>query len=87
MSRVIDVPEVLDHRGFEELVASLPAAEDAAGARILFNAKHVRWVSPYGLIGLLAVGQVARERTGLSPRIEAPETREVRTYLDRMDFW
>lgn len=87
MSRVIDVPEVLDHRGFEELVRSISAAEDAAGARILFNAKHVRWVSPYGLIGLLAVGQVARERTGLSPRIEAPETREVRTYLDRMDFW
>ena len=87
MSRVIDVPEVLDHRGFEELVAALPDASEAAGARILFNAKHVRWVSPYGLIGLLAVGQVARERTGLSARIEAPEIREVRTYLDRMDFW
>ncbi len=87
MSRVIDVPEVLDHRGFEELVAALPDASEAAGGRILFNAKHVRWVSPYGLIGLLAVGQVARERTGLSARIEAPEIREVRTYLDRMDFW
>ncbi|MBK5098818.1 MAG: hypothetical protein JJE01_13615, partial [Gemmatimonadetes bacterium] len=72
MSRVIDVPEVLDHRGFEELVAALPGASEAAGARILFNAKHVRWVSPYGLIGLLAVGRVARERTGLSARIEAP---------------
>ena len=87
MSRVIDVPEVLDRRGFEELVAALPAADEAAGARILFNAKHVRWVSPYGLIGLLAVGHVARDRTGLSPRMEAPDNREVRTYLDRMDFW
>ena len=87
MSRVIDVPEVLDRRGFEELVAALPAADEAAGARILFNAKHVRWVSPYGLIGLLAVGHVARDRTGLSPRIEAPDNRDVRTYLDRMDFW
>ncbi len=87
MSRVITVPERLDHRGFEELVATLPGPGEADGARILFNAKHVRWVSPYGLTGLLAVAHVTRDRTGLSPRIEAPDNRDVRTYLDRMDFW
>ncbi|MFO7586617.1 MAG: hypothetical protein R6X22_00950 [Gemmatimonadota bacterium] len=87
MSRVIELPEVLDHRGFEELVASLAVVTDEGVFRILFNAKHVRWVSPYGLIGLLAAGRVARERTGLAPRIEAPDNREVRSYWERMDFW
>lgn len=87
MSRVIEVPEVLDHKGFEELVATLASVPDEPGSRLLFNAKHVRWVSPYGIIGLLAAGQVSRDRTGLSPRIEAPDNREVRSYLERMDFW
>ncbi len=87
MSHVIEVPEVLDHRGFEELVTALAELGPERETRQLFNAKHVRWVSPYGLIGLLAVGRVAQERTGLSPRIEAPDSREVRSYLERMEFW
>jgi anti-sigma regulatory factor (Ser/Thr protein kinase) len=87
MSRVIEVPEVLDHRGFEELVRALNEAIRDGAARVLFNAKHVRWTSPYGLIGLLAVGRVAQERTGRAPSIEAPDNREVRSYWERMDFW
>jgi hypothetical protein len=87
VSRVIEVPEVLDHVGFEALVATLAELPDEQGLRLLFNAKHVRWVSPYGIIGLLAAAQVSRQRTGLSPRIEAPDSREVRSYLERMDFW
>jgi anti-sigma regulatory factor (Ser/Thr protein kinase) len=87
MSRVIDVPEVLDHKGFEDLVLDLNRVTGGAEARVLFNAKHVRWTSPYGLIGLLAAGRVARDRTGLSPRIEAPDSRDVRSYWERMDFW
>lgn len=87
MSRVIEVPEVLDHKGFEELVAELNRAPVGEAARFLFNAKHVRWTSPYGLIGLLATGSVARERSGLAPRIEVPDNREVRSYWERMDFW
>jgi hypothetical protein len=87
MSRVIEVPEVLDHRGFEGLISSLDLAVAAGPERLLFNAKHVRWTSPYGLIGLLAAGRVARDGTELAPRIEAPESREVRSYWERMDFW
>ena len=60
MSRVIEVPSVLDERGFERLVADL--AEHTSGEReperILFDARRVRWTSPYGLVGLLAVGDV-----------------------------
>lgn len=87
MSRVIEVPDVLDHKGFEVLIRALNEVTQEGAARVLFNAKHVRWTSPYGLIGLLAAGRVARERTGFAPSIEAPDNREVRGYWERMDFW
>lgn len=85
MSRVIEVPAVLDESGFEELVAALDRVED--GSRLLMDARRVRWSSPYGMVGLLAAGRVARDRTGLAPALEQPESREVRSYWERMDFW
>lgn len=87
MSRVVDVPDEMDHRGFEELIGELDAAFEDEPGRILLNARHVRWVSPYGLIGLLAAGRVVRDRTGHMPAIEAPESRDVRSYADFMGFW
>lgn len=87
MSRVVSVPEEMDHRGFEELLVSLDKAFEEEADRILLDARHVRWVSPYGLIGLLAVGRVIRDRTGHAPSIEAPESREVKSYWDFMGFW
>ncbi len=93
MSRPVEVPSRLDEEGFEKLVARLdevaaPGDEDAgAGGRVLLDARRVRWTSPYGLVGLLAVGQVARQRTGLAPAIESPESSDIRSYWERMDFW
>lgn len=87
MSRVVIVPEDMDHRGFEELLVLLDRAFEEEPERILLNAKRVRWVSPYGLIGLLAVGRVIRDQTGHAPSIEAPENREVHSYWDFMGFW
>jgi len=87
VSVVIEVPQVLDETAFEELVATLAdEAVAAAGQRLLFDARRVRWASPYGLVGLLAAGQVARNRTGLAPGIELPESTEIRSYWQRMDF-
>ncbi len=87
MSRVVSVPAVLDHEGFEEMVEETNRATGAGDGRIIYDARRVRWVSPYGLVGLLAAGEVARERTGLAPSIERPESKDVRTYVERMDFW
>ncbi|MFQ5678202.1 MAG: hypothetical protein ACE5HP_01930 [Gemmatimonadota bacterium] len=87
MSRVIQVPETLDENGFEELVAELNRATEEGAERLLLDARRVTWVSPYGLVGLLAAGHVARERTGKPPLIEAPEDGEVRSYCERMEFW
>lgn len=87
MSRVLEVPEEMNHHGFEELLVGLDAVLASEPRRVLLNAKHVRWVSPYGLIGLLAIGRVLRDRTGHAPGIEAPENRDVRSYWNFMGFW
>ena len=71
MSRVVRVPERLDESSFETLVRRV-RAEGNPQARLLLDARSVGWVSPYGLIGLLAIGQEARLRTGLPPLIEPP---------------
>lgn len=87
MSRVIEVPTTLDEDAFEELVAAVGMETGERGSRILLDARQVSWVSPYGLIGLLAIGQAARQQTGLAPLIEPPADAEVRSYIDRMHFW
>ncbi|MFW6192592.1 MAG: ATP-binding protein [Gemmatimonadota bacterium] len=90
MSRVLEVPAQLDESAFETIVARLNDAtrEDAGDrGRILLDARRVQWSSPYGLVGLLAIGQVARERTGLAPAVEPPESSDVRSYWERMEFW
>jgi anti-sigma regulatory factor (Ser/Thr protein kinase) len=81
---VLPVPETLDARGFEALVASWSAAE---GGRALFDARHVRWVSPYGIVGLLAAGAAWQERFGERPLLESPESKEVASYLSRIRFF
>lgn len=86
MSRVVEVPSTLDESAFEELVSSLNRATKSREERLLFDARRVSWVSPYGLTGLLAVGQVARDRTGRPPLVELPEDPEVRSYCERMHF-
>ena len=41
---VVDVPASLDARTFEQLVQQ---AEGSAEGKILFDARHLRWVDPY----------------------------------------
>ena len=58
---VITVPGSLDHQtvdGFCEQVAS------AGPGRTLFDARHLRWVDPNGMVALLAAGAFARDRQG-----------------------
>ncbi|MDX1566690.1 MAG: ATP-binding protein [Longimicrobiales bacterium] len=82
--RVVQVPDSLDGRTFEDLVDALGHVEDE---RALFDARHLRWIDPVGMTGLLAAGVAAAERTGVQPRLEIPESSEVRSYLARMAFF
>ena len=84
MKDILTVPKTLDHRAFEALVSAWTAA---GGGNVAIDARHVHWVSPYGVIGLLALGSVIRTRCGERPRLEPPEERDVASYLTRIHFF
>ncbi len=81
MTTVINCPPSLEEKPFEGIfdqVAAVPADE-----KIIVDARHVRWASPYGLTALLALAQSRIER----PVLYAPETDNVTSYWSRMDFF
>ena len=81
---VIPLPSSLDHRSVDEV---LDAAARIEEGRVLLDARHVRWVDPSGMVGLLAVGRYLLERTGAKPRFQSPEHSDVPGYLARMGFF
>jgi hypothetical protein len=85
--RVVPVPGTLDHRAIDELFAAPGDPVGADGERVLLDARHLRWVDPLGMIGLLSVGRVLGERAGALPLLHLPESTEVTGYLGRMGFF
>ena len=81
---LVPLPASLDERSFDQVVRAAGAAD---GARTLFDATHVRWVDPYGMIGLLCLGDVARNAAGEAPVLKLPESPDVVSYLTRMRFF
>lgn len=81
--KLVTLPASLDERYFDPVVRDV---DDAGGERVLFDASHVRWVDPYGLIGLLAVGTVAA-RSGEKPLLKLPDSPDVISYMSRMAFF
>lgn len=82
--QVIPVPGSLDHQTVDEFLDRIPREGDG---RCLFDARHIRWVDPNGMVALLMAGSVARERLGTLPRFELPESADVVGYLNRMGFF
>ena len=81
MTTVITVPPSLDDQSIEQVfeqVAPLPP-----DARILIDARHARWASPYGLTALLALAQTRAERPGLA----GPEAEDTASYWARTGFY
>jgi hypothetical protein len=81
---VFPVPASLDHQTVDEL---LDSAATSSEDHTLFDARHVRWIDPNGMVGLLVAGSVVGERHGGSPRLELPESADVLGYLSRMGFF
>ena len=81
---VVAVPGSLDHHTVDGLLDAVAAMHEQ---RSLFDARHVRWVDPNGMVALLAAGSVARDRQGALPRLELPESVDVLGYLSRMGFF
>lgn len=81
--RVIPVPSSLDYRSIDEIVEHSSATE---GDKVLLDAHRLRWIDPLGMIGLLSLGRVLRDRSGVAPILKLPEGGEVLSYLSRMGF-
>jgi hypothetical protein len=81
--KVISVPASLDYRTMEQLPLEM---EKAGEGKLLFDARHLRWIDPVGMIGLLSAGSAAFRRSGIRPELSLPESGEVPGYLARMGF-
>lgn len=81
MTTVIDVPPSLDDASFEIVLQQVAAAP--ADARLLVDARHVRWISPYGLTALLTLGQSRPQKMAFT----GPEVDETASYFSRAGFY
>ena len=81
MTSVITVPPSLDDYTFEQVVDQLAAVPP--DAKVIVDARHTRWASPYGLTALLTLGQTRQER----PTLAVPEADETAGYWARAGFF
>ena len=81
MTTVINVPPSLDDGSFEQVLEQVaPLAPDQ---KILIDARHTRWASPYGLTALLTLAQTRAER----PAFTGPEQDDTASYWARTAFY
>ena len=81
MTTVINVPPSLDDVTFEQVleqVANVPTDE-----KLLVDARHARWASPFGLTALLTLAQSRAERAAFAP----PESDDTLSYWTRAGFF
>ena len=81
MTTVINVPPSLDDATFEQVLEQL--APVPADARILIDARHARWASPYALTALLTLAQSRAEQ----PALTVPEHDDTASYWARTGFF
>ncbi len=81
--KVIAIPASLEERSFDPIAQALA---ESGGGRVLFDARQLRWVDPFGMLGLLAAAEVAG-RGGEPPVLQLPTSAEVLSYLGRMRFF
>jgi hypothetical protein len=81
---VLPVPASLDNQTIDAFFDTVATSKEG---RTLFDARHLRWVDPNGMVGLLVAGTVAGGQHGAMPRLEPPESADVMGYLSRMAFF
>ena len=81
MTTVINVPPSLDEESFERVIEQLAVVP--ADAKVLVDARHTRWSSPFGLTALLTLAQSRSEKAAFS----GPEAEETTSYWQRAGFY
>jgi anti-sigma regulatory factor (Ser/Thr protein kinase) len=81
VTTVITVPPSLDDATFEQILD--PLSRLAPDDKLLLDARHARWASPYGLTGLLTIAQTRLSR----PALAVPESDETASYWARTAFF
>jgi anti-sigma regulatory factor (Ser/Thr protein kinase) len=81
VTNVINVPPSLDDVTFEQVLEQIVPLP--ADAKILVDARHTRWASPFGLTALLTLAQSRGER----PSFASPEAEETVSYWTRAGFF
>lgn len=81
MTAVITVPSSLDDLSFEHVLEQLAA--QPADAKVIVDARHCTFASPYGLTALLTLAQTRSERPTFLP----PEDQDKVTYWARAGFF
>lgn len=81
MTAVITVPSSLDDLTFEHVLGQL--ASQPTEARMIVDARHTSFATPFGLTALLALAQTRTERPELLP----PEDPDTASYWARAGFF
>lgn len=81
MTTVINVPPSLDEASFEQVLEQL--APLPGDSKILVDARHTRWASPYGLTALLTLAQTRADK----PAFAVPEAEDTGSYWARTGFF
>jgi hypothetical protein len=81
VTAVCKVPASLDDHTFEEVLNQV--ATHPPEARLLLDARHTRWASPYGLTALLTLAQTRETR----PTLTVPELEQTASYWARTGFF
>jgi anti-anti-sigma regulatory factor/anti-sigma regulatory factor (Ser/Thr protein kinase) len=78
-------PPSLDEGTFERLLRQLGSLPPLAGRQMVIDLEQVRFIDPYGMVGLLVLARLLRQHC-CEPVLMLPRSQEVIKYLDRMDF-
>lgn len=81
MTAVITLPASLDEPNFENVIEQLAAVPD--DAKVLVDARHCRFATPYGLTALLCLAQSRLEKPDFAP----PEEESTANYWARASFF
>ncbi len=81
MTTVINIPPSLDDVTFEQVLEQI--AQVPVDEKLLVDARHARWASPFGLTALLTLAQSRPERAAFAP----PEAEDTLSYWTRAGFF